>query len=239
MILGSSYIFNSSVHYLQSPFNHVAKMVFGEYVKRLQTITGEDSPGFYEDLRTTLETEMFKIPLREIRGIVVGIRNCPPIKTRNLYISTGNFKGNSDLRQEMFNKLATITEKGNFVHLRTPFAASFDNSRTKQLIAAFQPIINLFFKLILQSSEDVLESPIPVLCLGKNSLYSVTKGLKCINRPKFVILSTVHPNNFLYLEMKISQTVCKNKRLYLIRRKYYNFDVFQKVLKMFVSLADM
>lgn len=218
--------------------HHKMDRIFSEYIKKVQEITADQSPRFYTYIRNVFRSELLKTPPSEVNGIIVGLINYPSMKDKDIYMSTGHQLKKSELKGEMLQQLSTVSDKANILWIRVPMVASFDKHKIQELIEAFHPVIGQIFKIIMRASANDFESPIPVLCLGKNSHNCVIEGLKYINRPRFILLPTVHPNNMPDMEEKISKATCKYERLHLIRRKYYNMDMFNQVFKIFVNLTS-
>lgn len=228
-----------SVHLTQSNRNHMME-AFNNYLKNVKNITGKDSPVFYEDIRKEFEKELNKTTPRKVCGIVVGVINGKGYKHGNLFLSTGSDENSneSEFKSQMLRKLSTIQENKNVIFLRTPMISVHHSKNVKgKLIRAFEPVIFEILKIILKNSSNGYEEQLPILCLGINSYICVSNCLKDLNRPKFILISSVHPNHMKFLDEMIDNVKSQGEKLRLVRRKMFDLDVFLQAINVFYHLT--
>lgn len=212
--------------------------ILASYFKTVEEVTGEKDDQLFEHVKKLIECEFLKITQTRTKGIVVGTFNSPTSRSSNLYISTGTYEecDNSESKLIMLHRLEMLTNVPGIIFLRVPLIASLHKTKTEDLINAFKPIIGYFFKSIMrQSVNNNYEELIYILALGKNSRRVVTECFEYINRPRFILIQTVHPNNMREMDQRISEAKTKEERMRLIKRKNCNLDIFEQGFKVFLN----
>lgn len=214
---------------------------FKNYLNQVRNITGRDSPSFYEVIKNEFELQLNTISPRNVRGIIVGfLYSNDDITSGNLFLSTGRRPSSvsSTLKTKMINEILSLQANQNILFLRTPMISVQQDHKIKgKLIRAFEPVVFEILKAILKSSSNGYENQIPILCLGINSYICISNCLQFLRRPKFVIISSVHPNNIDDMDFQITRAISNSEKKRLEERKYYNIDMFYQAVDVFYLLT--
>jgi hypothetical protein len=207
-----------------------------EYFKKVEEVTGEKNFEFFRMVEDLIKSEFSKISQTKIKGIVFGTVNCSTRRSSQLYISTGSYERNdlSKGKLDMLDRLAILNNVCGIIYLRVPLIASLQKEKTEQLINAFKPIVAEFYKHIMKKNVD-FEELIYIFSLGKNSLKVATECLEAINRPRFLLIPSVHPNHMRQMDSKIKKAKSSAEKLRLKRRQVLNYNIFEQGLRVFIN----
>lgn len=218
------------------------EQVFSEYLKNVKSIVNSEIDS--NIIKEIFFQNLNKTPPHSVKGIIVGYFPFElPKLSHGLFFSTGQGKRSSDeeeegLQTQMLQELQHFQRNQTILWLRIPHVMSTTRGgTTERLITAFVPVLRCILQKIIASTGNGFESPIPVLCLGKNSFLAVSESLMTTTRPKFIVLSTVHPNHMKTIDETITKTTSNTSKLRQLRHKYYFFDMFMQIMSTFAKLV--
>lgn len=212
--------------------------VFEKYINSVRNLTGCLDFEFYQTCEEIFFKNFETTPPSSVSGIIVGVwdfQRSRIVKESGgtLFISTGapSHVDECSFKTTMLNKLKDLQKKENLLWIRVPLIAG-RRDLTNSLIDAFRPVMVFILKKLLECNQK----HIPILNLGINSHTFVTKCLESTNRPKFVLLPSVHPTFFQTVYEDIKQCYSINKKNRLLEIQKQEMEKFNECLILFCTM---
>lgn len=216
--------------------------VFNNYLNAVQTITKIKDSKFYNESKRIFYQNLNRTSPKNVEGIIIGMfpHSSKHIRCGSVYISTDHNVNDDDcdFTIEMINELKRLKTNPNILWVRVPYISTTHKEKTDLMIAAFNPVLCFILHRILSVSRGEFEDIIPILTLGKNSYESVIECLKLTNRPKFVVVPTIHYNFMRFADNDLNNNSNLQSKVKTIKKMYHEYDKFYQGVNLFTSLLN-
>lgn len=220
-----------------------------EVVRMILSVKSNELDSFLEYSSAVLFNQILRIPPSLVSGIVIGFyeNDFDQNDTQSRkYILVNNCKirisqrrkctMDDSLALDAFNSVRTIyTTSDNVLFLRTPFICSHYKAKLNEsLINSFKPVVAEILETIKMAELNV--SLIPILCMGLNSFKIIEELMLYKNMPRYVLISSYHPN--FMLEMERKKQIHERKKEHYENLRHNALRIINDSVHVFLNLIN-